>query len=301
MEGFAVVSPVVLSVSLAGVVFLAAGTVTARMELAAARGLERLVVLGPTLFAASLAAFGAENLASADAIAQIVPKWMPWHLFWVYFVGLAELAAALSLVAKRRVGLTAGLLAAMFLIFVLTIHLPNVLAQPRNRILWAVMLRDTSFGAAAMALTGSMTGDGKPGTRKWLVLAGRVLFALSLLMFGFEHMLHPEFAPGVPLAKLTPTWVPWRFFCADVVGAVLLVAGGALLFNKWARFAASSVGLTMVVLTVGLYLPIFAMTHGPAAGIEGANYVFDTLLFGGAALLVAGAMPSEDQHTLVAR
>jgi uncharacterized membrane protein len=289
-----VVSPVVFWPSTAGLAFLACGAVIARKELATAYGLDRLVFLGPTFFAASLAAFGAEHLTSANGIAQIVPKWMPWHLFWVYFVGLALLAAALSLVARWQMALTAVLLGVMFLTFVGTIHVPNVIAGPKNRILWAVMLRDTSFAAGALALASSVIVERTRLARKGLMLAGRVLFVVPILFFGFEHFLHPEFAPGVPLAKLTPDWVPWRFFCADVVGAVLLVAGVSVLVNKWSRLATSAVGLVMVVLTVGLYLPIALIAHGTAAQIEGVNYVFDTLLFGGAALLVAGAMPATE-------
>ena len=285
------VSPVIASMSFAGLGFLIAGIAVARGDLAAARGLERLVVLGPTLFAASLAAFGAEHLSAAKGISQVVPRWIPGHYFWVYAVGLALLAAALSLVIRRHMALTAGLLGAMFLIFVGTIHLPNVVMNPNNRILWAVMLRDTSFAAGALTLAASEIAAALRTLRSGLVSVGRVLFGLPILAFGVEHFLHPEFAPGVPLAKITPEWLPFRFFCAEVVGAVLLVAGFSVLLNKWSRFSAAMVGLAMVVLTLGLYLPILLMAHGTAARVEGMNYVFDTLLFGGAALLVAGAMP----------
>jgi uncharacterized membrane protein len=277
----------------AGLSFLIAGLVTYRRDFIAEQGLDRLIALGPVLFAAPLAAFGAEHLTLARGIAQIVPSWVPWHLFWAYFVGIALLTAALSMVARRYVGLTALLTAAMFLIFVGTMHVPNVIAGPKNRILWAVMLRDTSFAAGALALAGSTIGERRRGAGKALVVAGRVLFALPILFFGCEHFLHPEFAPGVPLGKLTPLWVPLRLFVADVVGAVLLVAGGAVLLNKWSRLACGNAGLAMALLTLGMYLPILLMAHGASAQIEGVNYVFDTLLFGGAALLVAGAMPAE--------
>ncbi len=293
-------SPSVFWTSVTGVVFLAAGLATYHRDFAGTHKLDKLVALGPALFAAPLAAFGAEHLTSAPAIAQIVPKWMPGHLFWAYFVGLALLAGALSLVVRRYVSLTAVLFAVMFGVFVATIHVPNVVLQPRNRILWAVMLRDTAFGAGGLALAGVMIRKGRATLGKALIFASRILFGVPILFFGFEHFLHPEYAPGVPLAKLTPAWVPMRLFGADLVGAVLLVAGGAVLLNKWSRLASSCVGLAMVVLTAGLYLPILAMAHGTDALMEGVNYVFDTLLFGGAALLIAGAMPEEEQDTLAA-
>jgi hypothetical protein len=88
-----VVSPVVASMSFAGLGFLIAGIAVVRRELAAGRRLERLVALGPTLVAASLAAFGAEHLSAAGEISQVVPRWIPGHSIWVYGVGLALLAA----------------------------------------------------------------------------------------------------------------------------------------------------------------------------------------------------------------
>jgi hypothetical protein len=47
----------------------------------------------------------------------------------------------------------------------------------------------------------------------------------------------------------------------------------------------------MTLLTVVLYLPIFLMASGVPAGLEGANYIWDTLLYAGAVLLVAEGAP----------
>jgi hypothetical protein len=48
----------------------------------------------------------------------------------------------------------------------------------------------------------------------------------------------------------------------------------------------------MTVATVVLYHPLLFMASGTSQIVEGFNYVADTLLFGGMALLVASAMPS---------
>jgi uncharacterized membrane protein len=279
--------------SLAGLVFLVLGLVCVRKQFAAASSQDKLSTLGPVFVAAPLAAFGAEHLTSARAMMQMVPAWIPAHLFWTYFVGLALFAAALSLVLGKYVRWSAPLLAALFFIFALTIHLPNVIAHPHDRFRWVVMLRETAFGAGALALAGTAFQEKSPTASKVLIFFGRILFALPILFFGFEHFLHPEFAPGVPLAKLTPAWVPWRFYCADLIGAVLLVAGGALLINRASRIAAASVGLAMAVLTFFLYTPILCMSHGPQSLLVGVNYVADTLLFGGIALFLAAAMPAD--------
>ena len=51
------------------------------------------------------------------------------------------------------------------------------------------------------------------------------------------------------------------------------------------RIAAAGSGIILLLLTAFFYLPIFAMEiHTPLA-VEGINYIGDTLLFAGTALL----------------
>ena len=59
-----------------------------------ARGLEKLILLGPVFYAAPLAAFGTEHFTLAKAVASLIPAWIPWHMVWVYLVGTCFIAAA---------------------------------------------------------------------------------------------------------------------------------------------------------------------------------------------------------------
>jgi uncharacterized membrane protein len=127
----------------------------------------------------------------------------------------------------------------------------------------------------------------------WMIQIGRFLVAIAVIYFGMENLLHPEILPGVPDRKLTPAWIPLHTLWGYPVGAFLLVAGTALLLNKRPRSAAAWVGAVMTLLTVCLYLPILAVTRDPSRMTEAINFVFDTLLFAGTALLVARALPAE--------
>src|SRR5215468_469809 len=94
MAMLAIPSTVIWSYFVFGVVF-AIGLVMifVRGDWQKARGLDKLILFGPLFYAAPLAAFGTEHFTLTAAVASLVPKWIPWHLFWAYFVGACFIAA----------------------------------------------------------------------------------------------------------------------------------------------------------------------------------------------------------------
>jgi len=105
-----------------------------------------------------------------------------------------------------------------------------------------------------------------------------------------EHLLHPEYVPGVPLSKLTPEWIPGRIVLSYFVGVILILAGVCLLVNKKARTAATSLGLTILLTVLWIYLP---MLLAAPTDVVALNFFFDTLLFCGAILLLANSIDKE--------
>src|SRR6516225_5653662 len=121
----AIPSTVIWSYSVGGAV-LAIGLVTIflRGDWQKARGLDKLILVGPLFYAAPIAAFGTEHFTLTAVIASMVPKWIPWHLFWAYFVGACFIAAALSLVTRIKARLAASLLGLTFFLFVILMDAP---------------------------------------------------------------------------------------------------------------------------------------------------------------------------------
>src|SRR5215470_17730382 len=112
MAVVAIPSTVIWSYFVFGVV-LAIGLVTIflRGDWQKARGLDKLILFGPLFYAVPIAAFGTEHFTLTKLIASLVPKWIPWHMFWAYFVGACFIAAGFSLAAKIQVRLSPSLLA----------------------------------------------------------------------------------------------------------------------------------------------------------------------------------------------
>ena len=263
----------------AGGVYLAIGLAALRGGLASAPWMDKIVVLGRLFFAVPLAVFAAEHFASSRAIMTVVPSWMPAPLFWTYFVGAALFLAAASILLKIRDRFAVTLLGIMFVLFVLMIHLPRALTHPGDRFAWAVATRDLSFAGGAWALTKTSR----------LVAAARTLIGPAAVFFGVEHLLHPSFAPGVPLAKVTPVWIPVHLFWAYLAGAVLIAAGACILAGIKQRTAATVLGATIFLIVLVIYLPILIAIPSDVA--NGLNYFADTLAYSGAILAFAEAAP----------
>ncbi len=258
-----------------------------RGEWRRARGIERLLLFAPLFFAAPIAAFGAEHFTVTEAVASIVPGWIPWHAFWVYLTGACFLAAAASLATGVLARPAALALGATFLAFVLLVHGPAWVQAPRDRFALAVALRETAFSGGALALAASLTGEARG--RKILATLARFFIAAALVYFSVQQFRHADFVPAIPLKRPTPAYIVggplWTYLAAVVYAG----ASVSLLIGKKTRAAALAAGLTVLAIELAVYLPIGVVDRASLS--NGLNYVADTLLFDGAILLLAGAMP----------
>jgi HD superfamily phosphodiesterase len=72
------------------------------------------------------------------------------------------------------------------------VHIPRVLASPKDRFAWVIVIREMSFAGGAWILAANtMRGQNK----NKLINVGRVLIAIAAIFFGVEHFLHPAGCP----------------------------------------------------------------------------------------------------------
>jgi hypothetical protein len=202
------------------------------------------------------------------------------------------IAAALSIATTIQVRWSGLLFGIMMFLFVAMIHFPGALASHGDRIVWTIVFRETSFGGGGWVLAGTALSGGQGKSR--LISVGRVLIAITAMVFGVLHFLHPLGLPGVPLEKEMPAWIPARALIDYVTGAMLVIAGAGMLANKKTRMAATYLGALIVVEVLVIYGPVLVLAlldPSTAVKVEGLNYFADTLLFAGAILAVASATP----------
>ncbi len=107
-----------------------------------------VIILGIVLIV-----FGIYHFMAPENLSAYVPAFLPGGRLWVYLAGAAFILAAIAFIVHKQVRLAAYLLAALLLIFVLTIHLPNVLnagSAEVKQLELVNLLKDTALAAFAL-------------------------------------------------------------------------------------------------------------------------------------------------------
>jgi uncharacterized membrane protein YphA (DoxX/SURF4 family) len=290
----AIPSEVLWSYCIGGAIFaIGLAGIFLRADWQNARGLDKLVLLGPVFYSAPLAAFGTEHFTQTQIIASIVPPWMPWHQFWAYFVGACFIAAPLSLVTRIQPRLSASLLALTFFLFVVLMDIPGWLQNPRDRFGLTLALRELAFSGGPLALAASLFPSTRERIAHFFATVARYFIAIPVLVYSFEQFLHGKYVPAVPLDRLTPQYIYGHAIWTYVAAVSYAITGILLLLGKKTRSAATWLGLTVLFIELVVYVPI-AIVDRASLG-NGLNYLGDTLMFCGAILLLAGAMPRGSQ------
>jgi hypothetical protein len=113
-----------------GGAFAIAGCFPARIESRLTTFLGKLIPYGGIIFAIPIISFGILHFLGAKDAATMVPSWIPWHLFWIYFCGAALIGSGLAIILKIKTPLFAGLLGLMIFLWFILLHIPQLFSAP---------------------------------------------------------------------------------------------------------------------------------------------------------------------------
>jgi hypothetical protein len=124
------------------------------------RLLAKLIPFGGIFFCITMTSFGMAHFLYLQHVAAMVPGWMPDHIFWTYFAGVALIGSGTAIILKIRQKRIATLLGAMIFIWFIFLHIPDAIAYPLaakgNEITSA--LSALAFSGIAFAIAGAAPG-----------------------------------------------------------------------------------------------------------------------------------------------
>ncbi|MBI9054150.1 MAG: DoxX family membrane protein [Bacteroidales bacterium] len=113
-----------------------------------------LTTIGRILFALPFAVFGLNHFFMVDFYTGMLTSFIPGSSFTILLTGLALIAASISIIIKRYIKLSCILLAIMLLLFILTIHIPQLFDASTKMFAMVELLKDLALMGGALMIAG---------------------------------------------------------------------------------------------------------------------------------------------------
>ena len=94
------------------------------------RLLEKLIPIGRIFFSITMVTFGIDHFLYTEYVATMVPRWIPGHVFWTYFAGVALIGSGTAIIFKIKLRLVAILQGTMIFLWFVFLHVPDAIAHP---------------------------------------------------------------------------------------------------------------------------------------------------------------------------
>ncbi len=230
----------------------------------------RVAGAGHVAFAVTMIGLGILGLVTGDfpPIWFGAPKGLPGREALAYLCALVSLGAGVGLLWRRTAAVSAGVLLAGFLAWLLAFRVPSIFTAPTSSGMWWAFGETALMVAAAWILYAgfSAAGDGERrgfATGDTSVRIARVLYGLALIPFGVAHFTFLE-----RTVSMVPAWLPWHLGWAAFTGCAFIAAGVAVIIGVWARLAARLSALQLLLFTLLVWVPTLATGAGASDWYE---------------------------------
>lgn len=122
----------------------------------------RAPAAGRIAFGLMVVVFGVTHLMYREAIAGMVPAWMPGRAHWPWVTGVVQVAAGAALLSGAQARLAALLVATMFGSWIFLVHAQRLAAQTANVNEWVFALMAVLLTGAALVVASS---EGRSASR----------------------------------------------------------------------------------------------------------------------------------------
>ncbi|TCO03658.1 DoxX family membrane protein [Natronoflexus pectinivorans] len=117
--------------------------------------MKNITHIGRVLFALPFILFGLNHIFQYSWYSENFQSFLPIiGAYTVIFTGLIMIAAGISMIVRKYVKLTALTLAGLLFLFIITIHIPQLLEKNESMVALINMLKDVSLMGGSLMIAG---------------------------------------------------------------------------------------------------------------------------------------------------
>lgn len=221
--------------------------------------MQELFKAGKYLFALSVVAFGVIQFGVQDFMKGFLPmpENLPARSFFLNFISTLFVVGGIAMCIRRTMHRAALLIGILLIILLIYPHLVTLLSDIHNPNPWTASAENLALASGAFIISGDALDKASPTGNSALARYGRILFALSLVVFAVQHFMYADF-----IATLVPAWIPFKLFWAYFIGVAFSLSSISLLTNIKIRLASALLGFMFLFWVIFLHLPrVAAATH----------------------------------------
>ncbi len=116
--------------------------------------MKNITTIGRILFAVPFALFGINHFIMMDYYLGMLTSFIPLGPYTIILTGIMLIAASISIISKKYVKFSTLLLAALLFIFIVTIHIPQLISNDDKTIIVFALLKDISLLGGSLIIAG---------------------------------------------------------------------------------------------------------------------------------------------------
>lgn len=248
----------------------------------------QLLKVGRYFLALPLLVFAIQYLAIGKYQGGLppMPPWAQGGGVGAYLVGALLLATSAAILMNKQARLLSLVTGAWFVLSFFVFHLQHASSvwnngNDRTRAFETLCVGVGLLALAAMSPAEGF-GDMSAEVNRKLIVASRIVFGVSMVVFGWQHFMYAQF-----LVNLVQTWLPAHAFWIYFTGTAMMAAGAAIATGVLARIAGISLGIMFLLFFLTLHLPrVLAAIHNQ----DEITSMFVALAFGGISLIFAASI-----------
>jgi uncharacterized membrane protein YphA (DoxX/SURF4 family) len=214
-----------------------------------------------------------------------MPPWAQGGAAGAYLVGVLLLLTGVAILINKQARVLSLVTGSWFVFSFLVFHLQHASSVWSNGNDRTRAFETLCIGVGLLALAAMTPAEGfgemSADANRKLILVSRIVFGVSMIIFGWQHFLYAAF-----LVNLVQKWLPAHAFWIYFTGTAMMAAGAAMATGILARLAGMCLGVMFLLWFLTLHLPrVLAAIHNQ----DEITSMFVALAFGGISLIFAAA------------